>query len=538
MATQDILVSIVLTAPAKKAYPVQEFKKTVASALAIDHAKKEVIVVESTGQSAPVSLGKNVEGKVRRVKGKFATRAAQMNAGIKAAKGEFLWLVPSDAQAFLFKKSSVTVYLYAATREKETAGLIYADYERIVDGKVTEVHPLEYHPGRLRDLLDFGPAFFVSRKALKTIKGLDTKLKAGEMYDLRLKMSEKFPVKHVSSRMEGCLYSVKKSGAGHNVFDYLLASKDTQLEMERICTEHLKRIGAYLAPGEHYHEVKYSRKEEAQFKECIATVISPCYRRPEFIGPAIASVQAQTVQNIEMIVVVNGGEKDPTVAEVKRYMKGGDKYDTSKPPVRLIVVDVNNIGLCLNYACELARGKYYVQLDSDDQLEPDAVEKTLKVYQSDPRIGMVIGSYAVWELKDNGKLVRLKAIPVVTHDEWTEKNGRNNLLRINGAGAPRSFHIKAMKDVGWFGVNDEAYSRNYGEDYDLVLRMSEKYRIGRVWDAIYKVIRHKGGTDHNIDQVTIDRNDNAKDDMRLGAIRRRQALNAASKTKGRRARSK
>ncbi len=528
MATQDYFVSIVLLAPAAKAYPAKEFKETVASALAIDHEKKEVIVVE--GEGASPKLGE-LEKKVKRQRGQFPARAARFNAGILKAKGEFVFLVPSDTASFLFKKSSLTTYLFAATREKPVAGLIYSDYERIVDGQVTEVHPLEWHPGRLRDLADLGPAFFCSKKALDRVRGLDASLKAGEMYDLRLKISEKDPVKHVSSRMEGCLYSVRQSGAGHNVFDYLLATKEVQLEVERICTAHLKRIGAYLAPGEHYHKVKYTPEEEKKFKNCIATVVSPCYRRPEFIGPAIESVQNQTVQNIEMIVVVNGGESDPTIPAVKRYMKGGNKYDPKKPPVRLIVVDVNNIGLCLNFGCQQAKGKYYVQLDSDDQLEPDAVEKILKVYGEDPRIGMVIGSYAVWELQANGKLKRREDVPVVTHDEWTEKNGRNNLLRINGAGAPRSFHIKAMADVGWFGVNDEPYSRNYGEDYDLVLRMSEKYRIGRVWDPIYKVVRHRGGTDHLIDQVTIDRNDNAKDHMRLLAVRRRQELNAKKKSK-------
>jgi len=59
----------------------------------------------------------------------------------------------------------------------------------------------------------------------------------------------------------------------------------------------------------------------------------------------------------------------------------------------------------------------------------------------------------------------------------------------------------------------------------MVLRISEKYRIGRVWEPIYDVIRHAGGTDHAIDQSTIDRNDNAKDHMRLEAIRRRQEIN-------------
>jgi hypothetical protein len=139
---------------------------------------------------------------------------------------------------------------------------------------------------------------------------------------------------------------------------------------------------------------------------------------------------------------------------------------------------------------------------------------------------MVIGSYEVWTLsEETGQLERNENIPVVTHDEWTAHNGRNNLLRINGAGAPRSAHIKVIREVGWFGVNDDRHCRNYGEDYDLVLRISERYTIGRVWEPIYEVIRHAGGTDHAIDQATIDRNDDAKDHMRLEALRRRRVLN-------------
>lgn len=135
---------------------------------------------------------------------------------------------------------------------------------------------------------------------------------------------------------------------------------------------------------------------------------------------------------------------------------------------------------------------------------------------------MVIGSYEVWELDDKtGKIDRVDSIPVVTHDEWTEENGRNNLLRINGAGAPRSIPINVIKEIGYFGINDEPFARNYGEDYEMVLKISEKYRIGRVWDPIYDVVRHSGGTDHNIDQSTVDRNDEAKDYMREQAIIRR-----------------
>ncbi|MCF6238555.1 MAG: glycosyltransferase family 2 protein, partial [Candidatus Marinimicrobia bacterium] len=192
----------------------------------------------------------------------------------------------------------------------------------------------------------------------------------------------------------------------------------------------------------------------------------------------------------------------------------------------LVVLDINNIGLCLNVGLKRARGKFYVQLDSDDQLTPDAVEKIAAVYDSDDTIGMVIGSYEVWE-KDgkSGEIHRMDSIAVVTHDEWTEANGRNNLLRINGAGAPRSFYIETARDLGYLDMNTSAFARNYGEDYDFVSRMSEHHRIGRVWDPIYKVIRHGGGTDHNINRATVDRNNNAKDEMRREAIYRRQIMN-------------
>jgi hypothetical protein len=134
----------------------------------------------------------------------------------------------------------------------------------------------------------------------------------------------------------------------------------------------------------------------------------------------------------------------------------------------------------------------------------------------------------VWEKQEDGRLVRSEEVPTVTHDEWTEENGRNNLLRIGGGGAPRCMAIQVIKNIGYFGMNDDPYSQNYAEDYELVMRISEKYKIGRIYTAIYDVIRHPGGTDHSIDQSTIDRNDEAKDHMRLVAIQRRKALNKSS----------
>lgn len=526
------LISVIALWNKDVPYPASEFSKTLRSIAIQFYPSTQIIVVDGSGRSSKktyLSKYKILKNKVKVVSGKFKNKAAYFNAGLEKAKGEYVLLIDSLDKKMQFRQSALDTF-YMAAQRNPNAGMIYSDYERIApDGTVSEVHLLPYHKGRLRDAVDFGKALFFKSSVLKKLKGLKEKYDAADLYDLHLRASEQGGLIGIANRFNGSLYSVKEKAGAFDVFYYLKAGKKTQIELEQACTEHLKRIGAYLAPGQNYHKVKYTPAEEKGFK-CLFTVVIPVFNRPDFISVAIESIQAQTLKRkVEVIVVCNGGESDPTCDAVRAYMKGGKKYDPAKPNVDLIVTDINNIGLCLNLGLQKAGGKYYLQLDSDDQLTPDAAEKVLKVFESDPRIGMVIGSYEVWEKEaKSGRLFRRKDIPVVTHDEWTEKNGRNNLLRINGAGAPRSAHIKVIRELGWFGCNDEPYSRNYGEDYDLVNRIIEVYRLGREWDPIYKVVRHSGGTDHSIDLYTIDRNDNAKDHMRSKAIERRQAINAKS----------
>ncbi|MGD9899029.1 MAG: glycosyltransferase family 2 protein [Calditrichaceae bacterium] len=437
----------------------------------------------------------------------------------KQADTPFILYIDNKKKPVFLKNGAVDLFLSAAKRNKN-AGLIYSDYELEENGQVKEIHLLKHHFGRVRYNQDYGKVYFFRNRVLQEIGYTYKTLRYNTLYDLRLKISENFELIHIASRYAGSAYRIAAKSQNHNVFDYLMASKEIQLEAEMVLTEHLKRIGSYLAPGEHCVP-RPAPSAEATLK---ASVIIPVNNRPEFISAAIESVQNQTVKEIEVITVVNGGTSDPTIAQVRRHMPGGDRYDESLPEVVLLVYDINNIGFCLNMGAKVARGEYYVQLDSDDRLKPDAVEKILEVYESDPLIGMVIGSYEVWEKQADNNIKRLSDMPVVTHDEWTDENGRNNLLRINGAGAPRSIPISLIRQIG-FSLNDEPYARNYGEDYAMVLNISETHRIGRVWDPIYEVIRHSGGTDHSIDQITIDRNDEAKDFMRFEAILRRAERN-------------
>ena len=518
-------ITIIMIYNDELGYDNKALNQTIESLIGQNYDKWELLIVDDRGNNIDFPALKADE-RIRFIPGKFKNRAGAINYAIANATGKFIMLVNNIHSLITFRLSTLEIFLAVADRHPGL-GMIYSDYCQVeTDGTKKDIHLLDYHEGRLRDNLDLGAVLFVPKSVIDEIGDLNEKYNAAYLYDLRLKISTRYKLAHIAAAKNGYTYLVQTAGKKHNVFDYLLSGKKIQLEMEEAVTEHLKRTGAYLSPGVNYHHVHYLPEEEEKFDNYIASVIIPVYNREEFIGTAIESVQAQTVQNIEVIVVVNGGPEDPTIIGVKPYLPDGVKYDPEKPPVKLIVEDINNIGYCLNKGIREARGKYYVQLDSDDRLKPDAVEKILKDFDSDDRIGMVIGSYEVWKKDETtGEITRMVEIPVVTHDEWTEENGRNNLLRINGAGAPRSAHIKVIRELGWFGMNDSEQSRNYGEDYDLVMRISEQYRIGRVWDPIYDVIRHAGGTDHAIDQAAIDRNDNAKDHTRLEAIRRRQKIN-------------
>ena len=125
---------------------------------------------------------------------------------------------------------------------------------------------------------------------------------------------------------------------------------------------------------------------------------------------------------------------------------------------------------------------------------------------------MVIGSYTLVN-------EMLEEIPpgVIDHREWTDINGRNNALRINGLGAPRAFDTELLRAIGFLNVG-------YGEDYAIALRLSREYRIGRIYESIYFCRRWKGNTDAALSIEMINRNDAFKDKIRTIEIMARQKL--------------
>lgn len=366
------------------------------------------------------------------------------------------------------------------------AGWVYSD---------SIAHPrINYQPGSIRDNFDFGAV--VAVPADKFEKGAETHWST--LYDFRLRISETHPIVWIPEPLYAAS-PLDTRPTGQKQFDYVdPKNRDYQIEMERIATGHLKRIGAYLEPE---FEAVSAPVETFPVR---ASVIIPVRNREKTIVDAVESAFGQRTRFPFNVIVVDNHSTDGTSDRLRDL--GSDKRLVHLIPDRTDL----GIGGCWNEAIYSSHcGRYTVQLDSDDMYAMDDVlARIVETLQSGP-YAMVIGSYTMVNFE-------LKEIPpgLIDHREWTRENGRNNAIRINGLGAPRAFDTAVLRRFGFPNVS-------YGEDYAVALRICREYEIGRIYDSVYLCRRWEGNTDSALPLEASNRYDTYKDWLRTVELRAR-----------------
>ena len=396
------------------------------------------------------------------------------------------------------------------TAEFTKAGLVYSDfYDQSEHGK--PLHPLnDYQLGSVRDDFDFGTIILFSvpaiRKALKKY-GVIPGVKFAGLYDLRLKVSIDHSLYHLPEPLYTVIGNV---GAIHElplqdkIFHYVdSGNRAVQKEMEIVFTDYLKKIGAYLPPN--FREVE----QMSGFSPVEASVVIPVRNRKETIAEAAKSALLQETGFPFNVIVVDNHSTDGTTAILSDLAK---QYSRLKH----IIPKRNDLGIggCWNEALHTETcGRYAVQLDSDDLYSNSRTLQKMVDMLRQGNYGLVIGSYTL--VNSN-----LEEIPpgVIDHREWTDENGHNNALRINGLGAPRAFDTAFMRKIGFLNVS-------YGEDYAAALRICREYRIGRIYESLYLCRRWSGNSDAGLSIEEANRNDTFKDNIRTNEILARQKMN-------------
>ena len=388
--------------------------------------------------------------------------------------------------------------------EDSGAGIVYANYQEIVEGQRRN-HPLnDYQTGSVRDDFDFGPLLLISTEAAKAALKIqeDTYIYAG-LYDLRLKISQQYPIVHI----EEYLYTLEETdlrSSDEKMFAYVdPKNRAVQLEMEQACTNHLKVIGAWLPP---IFEIVDLETGEFPVE---ASVIIPVRNRIKTILDAIDSVLNQVTAFSFNLIIVDNHSTDGTTEAISK------KASRDKRIIH-ILPDRQDLGIggCWNVGVQNeACGRFSIQLDSDDVYSgTDTLQKIVTAFY-EQKCAMLVGTYRMCDF-------RLNTIPpgIIDHKEWTVENGRNNALRINGLGAPRAFLTSALRII-------KVPNTSYGEDYALGLQFSRWWKIGRIYEVLYLCRRWDENSDASIDIVRLNQNNAYKDKLRSLEISARQQLN-------------
>ncbi len=393
--------------------------------------------------------------------------------------------------------------------EDTGADMLYADHYKLVQDAGGEAlrkkHPLiACQKGALRDDFDFGSVMvFRSTSFKRAVRAMETDYEFGALYDLRLRMKN---IVHINEYLYTEIETdIRKSG--EKQFDYVdPKNRAVQIEMEKVCTAHLKRIGAWLEPK--FKDPDINEFENTRF-DVTASVVIPVFNRIRTVKDAVQSALSQVCDFPFNVIVVDNHSTDGTT-ELLEAMAAQDSRLVHIVPARYDL----GIGGCWNLAVhDEACGEYAVQLDSDDVYNgPDTLSKIVDAFR-EQKCAMVVGTYQMTDFQMN-------PIPpgIIDHREWTEDNGRNNALRINGLGAPRAFWTPLLRTIN-------LPNTSYGEDYALGLRISREYRIGRIYDVLYCCRRWEGNSDAALDIDKVNANNQYKDRIRTWELEARVRMN-------------
>ena len=389
------------------------------------------------------------------------------------------------------------------TCKNSSAGMVYSGYFEQKEG-VLKPHPvIEYQDGSLRDDFDFGSLLLYQSEAMiEAVKRMDQEYEIAGLYDLRLKVSQNYRLFHLPEMLYIELeLDTRKSG--ENMFDYVdPRNRFKQIEMEKACTEHLKAVGAWLAPK--FKEIEFSN---GNF-EYEASVIIPVWNRAKTIGDAIKSVLSQVTDFKFNLIVVDNYSTDGTTDIIKSFAATDNRIVHVIPERKDL-----GIGGCWNEAINHPLcGKFAIQLDSDDLYIDNSVIQQVVNSFYEQNCAMVVGSYQMVNFK-------LEEIPpgLIDHKEWTPDNGRNNALRINGLGAPRAFYTPVIRGI-------QVPNVSYGEDYALGLAISRIYQIGRIYNPLYLCRRWDENSDSSLDITKMNAHNFYKDKIRTLEFWARQSV--------------
>ncbi|WP_164984958.1 glycosyltransferase family 2 protein [Ammoniphilus sp. CFH 90114] len=186
------------------------------------------------------------------------------------------------------------------------------------------------------------------------------------------------------------------------------------------------------------------------------TVVIPVYNRSSYLSQAVESILRQTCEDWELLII-DDASTDDSVEVASRFL--------AHPRIHLIEMPYNlGTGKTLNFALSQITSPYFVILDSDDWLEPNALELLLEAIETQPQtVSLVYGNTIRWKQEERG--LKLRSV-----QKYRSFQDRYDFIMYPYIPYPRFLRTESVREVGGFEP-DIPYEGRLGEDRYLLLKL-------------------------------------------------------------------
>lgn len=221
------------------------------------------------------------------------------------------------------------------------------------------------------------------------------------------------------------------------------------------------------------------------------SIIIPVYNAGKYLEKCLESITKQSLKEIE-IICVNDGSVDNSLEILKKFQEK-DR--------RIKIIDKKNAGVssARNEALKIARGKYCLNIDSDDWIEQNFFKEMFTKAEKDDLdlvISDIILDYGNNEIKIKKEL-EIDDNKIISGKEYRELFF-NKKLSVEGYTCNKLIKTNIYKENNIF-YNEKI---SFMEDYEVILRLAYYLKkIGKINGAYYHYIQRKSSASQTIKNI-------------------------------------
>ena len=209
----------------------------------------------------------------------------------------------------------------------------------------------------------------------------------------------------------------------------------------------------------------------------LVSVIMPVYNEcPEYLGLVVDSILCQTYDNLEFLIMDDGSGQE-TAAALEAIARRDER-------IRLFRQDNAGLTVSLNQLIRQARGAFIARQDSDDISEPERLQQQITFFAAHPKL-MLLGTNCLLIDPQGRVLLRQR---VETHPRVLKRQLRRKNQFVHGSVMFRATVFQDKINLYYEGSPEFGYHETfrYAEDYDLFLRISERFEIANLGLPLYR----------------------------------------------------